>query len=311
MDPQAPNVPPPEPEEPVVPKTSPFKEISPVTIISVAIFILLALGAIVFLYYQNQQLKNMLANYQSQPTSSPTPAATADPTANWKTYTDSNGKYSFKYPQDYKINENKTVSGVDGVSSPAPNTVQIISSVVESTNGNFSITIMHKDTSSDLQAFVSANSSCTSVTPASGTAYKIDSINGLIFKNTPCGPNGSTLLYFVNNKIGYVITIESTIDDNTTELYSNQILSTFKFMPAVSTTPSTLNTIKSACIVLEGSSKAWDDIYKECDEGGATKTQLQTFCTTYGGKFEDNVDVCRHTTGPCGPTYTCSFSTNQ
>jgi hypothetical protein len=101
MDPQAPNVPPPEFKEPEIPKTPQVKENSPIATTSVAIFILLALGAIVFLYYQNQQLKNMLANYQSQPTASPTPTATADPTVNWKTYTDSG--FSFKYPSEMSI----------------------------------------------------------------------------------------------------------------------------------------------------------------------------------------------------------------
>jgi hypothetical protein len=98
MDPQAPNVPPVQPEAPVLPKIPQVKKSSPITIISVAIFIILALGAIIFLYYQNQQLKNMLANYQSQPTASPTPTATANPTANWKTYSDQKYGFSVKYP---------------------------------------------------------------------------------------------------------------------------------------------------------------------------------------------------------------------
>lgn len=41
---------------------------------SVAVFILLALGIVGFLYYQNQQLKNIIANYQNAtPIPSPTP----------------------------------------------------------------------------------------------------------------------------------------------------------------------------------------------------------------------------------------------
>lgn len=47
---------------------------------SVAIFILLALAVVGFLYYQNQQLKNLLASYQSQAT--PTPTATVSPAPN-------------------------------------------------------------------------------------------------------------------------------------------------------------------------------------------------------------------------------------
>ncbi|QQG41796.1 MAG: hypothetical protein HYV90_00585 [Candidatus Woesebacteria bacterium] len=81
-----------------------------VTVISMAVFVLLALGAVTFLYYQNQQLKKMLANYQT-PIGSPEPtakAATTDPTASWKTYTASDGSFLLKYPIDWSIpNEEK------------------------------------------------------------------------------------------------------------------------------------------------------------------------------------------------------------
>jgi hypothetical protein len=88
-------------EAPKIPQ--PEKNNHWISILAVAIFILLALGAIAFLYYQNQQLKNMLANYQSQATSPPIPAATADPTANWKTYTNTEYYYSLKYPNDWNL----------------------------------------------------------------------------------------------------------------------------------------------------------------------------------------------------------------
>jgi hypothetical protein len=85
------------------PKKEEVKSSHWITTLSVAIFILLALGAIAFLYYQNQQLKNMLANYQPQTTSPPIPVATADPTADWKTYTNTAYNYSFKYPNNWNL----------------------------------------------------------------------------------------------------------------------------------------------------------------------------------------------------------------
>lgn len=66
-----------------------------ITIAALAVFILLSLAAVAFLYYQNQQLKTMLASYQTAP--APTPSATSDATANWKTYTNSAENFSFKY----------------------------------------------------------------------------------------------------------------------------------------------------------------------------------------------------------------------
>lgn len=68
-----------------------------ITILSMAVFILLSLGAVAFLYYQNQQLKEMLAGYQT-PVVSPTPAATTDPTADWIVYNNSKYLYEFKCP---------------------------------------------------------------------------------------------------------------------------------------------------------------------------------------------------------------------
>jgi hypothetical protein len=65
-----------------------------------SVFLLLLLASTGYLYYQNQQLKRMLANYQT-PVASPTPTATANPTTNWKTYTNPDGTSSFKYPSDW------------------------------------------------------------------------------------------------------------------------------------------------------------------------------------------------------------------
>lgn len=68
---------------PATPTSTPAQEPkkgSPLAIIAVAIFTLLALAAVAFLYYQNQQLKGMLTNYQVQIT--PTPITTPTPNAN-------------------------------------------------------------------------------------------------------------------------------------------------------------------------------------------------------------------------------------
>lgn len=93
-----------EPQTPIVPADSPDSSQIPdsdpkiptdnhwITILSMAVFVLLSLAAVAFLYYQNQQLKTMLANYQV------TPSATPDVTANWRQIT---SKYwSLKAPTD-------------------------------------------------------------------------------------------------------------------------------------------------------------------------------------------------------------------
>jgi hypothetical protein len=70
MEPATPEVATPTSE---TPKTS--KDNHLITILSVAVFILFSLSAVAFLYFQNQKLKSMLANYQS-PIQSPTSAPT-------------------------------------------------------------------------------------------------------------------------------------------------------------------------------------------------------------------------------------------
>ena len=69
-----------------------------------AVFVLLSLAAVAFLYYQNQQLKTMLASYQQVQTT-PTPTATANPVANWKTYTNTKSEYSFQYPDGQNLKQ--------------------------------------------------------------------------------------------------------------------------------------------------------------------------------------------------------------
>lgn len=83
-------------------------------VIAMAMFVLVAFSALAFLYYQNQQLKQMLASYQA-PTFTPIPTPTSDPTANWKTYIDQKKLYSFKYPSDLipKIKTNGIISFTD------------------------------------------------------------------------------------------------------------------------------------------------------------------------------------------------------
>lgn len=108
MYPQEPNIPTVSAENPIPPPVP--KDNHWMTILSMAVFVLLSLGAVAFLYYQNQQLKGMLANYQTS-TASPTPVATPDPTANWKTHTDKSGQFSFKYPSNL-------VEFAGGVSGP-------------------------------------------------------------------------------------------------------------------------------------------------------------------------------------------------
>ncbi len=75
MDPQAPNVSTPLSETPEAAGSESAERVEKdnhwISILAMAIFIIFALGVVIFLYYQNQQLKNMLASREPQPTTSP------------------------------------------------------------------------------------------------------------------------------------------------------------------------------------------------------------------------------------------------
>jgi len=65
-----------------------------------AICLLIATCLAGLFYFQIQKLSKELSQYQIQP--SPTPTATPDPTADWKTYTNTVYRYSLKHPQNWK-----------------------------------------------------------------------------------------------------------------------------------------------------------------------------------------------------------------
>lgn len=93
-------------EIPQTPQT--LKESHWITILSMVVFILLSLGAVVFLYHQNQQLKKMLVNYQAIPT----PSTTTKPSTDQKLYTNEEYRFSFRMPNgigNYSLPEEKGV----------------------------------------------------------------------------------------------------------------------------------------------------------------------------------------------------------
>ncbi len=90
-----------------------------VTVISMAVFVLLSLSAVGFLYYQNQQLKKMLTNYNApvvsptpSPTSTSTPAFAINPKTGWKI--DSRiSDFTFEFPSDWIEQKDKSLQSDD------------------------------------------------------------------------------------------------------------------------------------------------------------------------------------------------------
>ncbi len=89
----------PQPQTPPVPPAPPTPQIKNSLVLIMSILLIIAVTIASLFYFQIQKLSKELSKYQIQP--SPTPTATPDETANWKTY--QNEKYGFevKYPLDF------------------------------------------------------------------------------------------------------------------------------------------------------------------------------------------------------------------
>lgn len=113
---------PPSTEVPVSPKPAADKPITIWLLVVLTIILLGTTGAFAYKYYElKQQVDNLqptptvppakVTTTSSSPTLSPQPAT--DPTANWKSYTNSTHNISFKYPPEWSlaVKPGQTVEG--------------------------------------------------------------------------------------------------------------------------------------------------------------------------------------------------------
>lgn len=232
MDPQEPIVSTPQSETPVPSNQVSNSPIHQLTILSMAIFVLLSLGAVVFLYYQNQQLKSMLVSYQT-PTVSPTSIATPDLTADWKTYTDPKKIFSVKYPDsDFKFNLDKNselyVSTTQSTNQTNTNAVWLDISNVLGMKGT------------SLKEYLKSPQYLN----AQQTPTKIAGMDGYkVLYATSIGADPSIAYKYegviLKNDTIYLISLTSW-NKNSLDSYSktfDQILSTFKFLEVPAASP--------------------------------------------------------------------------
>jgi hypothetical protein len=84
-------------------------------LILIICLLFVSLAASGFLFYQNLQLKKQISQLSVQPSPiplvSPSPAAEAE-TADWKTYTSNDQKFSFKVPKNLKVTQEERPIGI-------------------------------------------------------------------------------------------------------------------------------------------------------------------------------------------------------
>lgn len=228
---EAPSMPPPAVDQPPMPQAPPVsqevssppdapKKNSPVLVIALTIFLLaiLALGGY-YLYMNYLGGSNNNLNSTANPTIAPVaPTNNPDPTADWKTFSDQESRFTFKYPSNWKQSENSVVT----------NLTPTLPSYRDSGSDYYVISTEFIDTDFNSWMQRSGTSNFTSGILNGYQTHSSYDIPG----QTP----GYEVLFEANNKtvgLNLFPYDRSSPDPKIIETY-NQILSTFKFIEATS-----------------------------------------------------------------------------
>lgn len=189
--------------------------------------VLIAIPVLFFLFYNPAQNDEESESSQIVLTPAPTalPSPIIDITASWLVHTNRSGRYSFKYPPEYVLNENKITK--NGVLMPTANTVELIASP----SSLFTIQITHKSagTITSIETYVKDKSYCVAGFP--GLPMILAGTNALIYKDTSC--NNTNLSAIITYKDPYVYDFIITSERNKYDSFEsaiNQILQSFNFL---------------------------------------------------------------------------------
>ena len=151
----------------------------------------------------------------------PTPTTT-----NWQTYTSAEGKFSIAFPPDYTLYQNQ-VPSIDGVLAEVPNSMAL----QRLAEPGFVLSIIYRPTDGTLSAaeLAALDDTCVAGTPGQSLALGGQTFQTLLYKDTSCGPHGSTLIYVNSGAMGYRIAIEALAGYQSVVADVNPILDTLLF----------------------------------------------------------------------------------
>ena len=246
------NIPPVENNSPSVPPSPKTKsKLMPILLI-ILILVLLGVGGIYA--YKNFFVK------APEPTPVPTPEATLDPTADWKTYTSSINKYSIKIPKDWQSDDSKGVF----IYLPGDVTFTPLSEMdieIDSFRTKIAITAMTTEniryslnTQQQFEEWYDKTPATDVQKLAKVENTIIDGVRAVKFISTTLPgeatePFFSIVTWFIKDGKNYYIEFggdEEKVTNNI-NIY-NQILSTFKFTD-ISPTPTTTTSINKVKIL--------------------------------------------------------------
>lgn len=136
---------------------------------------------------------------------------------NWQAFLNPEEKFSFRYPPGYQV------------TSLSSNTVQLSSN----TTPHFVITIVSQVTqpTQTLDQLIQHNQPCTTVTVPTTVPSTINGqTQAQAYIDMPCGQNIKTVVYTLTNSRFYSITIETQAKYSEVKPYTDQVLSTLKFI---------------------------------------------------------------------------------
>lgn len=197
---------------PINPPTTPKK-----WLFILGALLMLVLGAVVALAYQNYQLKQQLAQTPEVTITEPIPVA--DPTANWVPYVDAQNAFHFKYPANFSI--------ADGILDTAEKSSTI---ELRSDTSSSYLIVWKMKTDQTLAEYV-ASSAEKSPAPVTNTALPSSMQWMGSYKNAPthyAAVAYNDSLYLV----GLVAVEDPTLFDEANSQFLDQILSTFEFTSA-------------------------------------------------------------------------------
>jgi len=147
----------------------------------------------------------------------PTPLASPEPTADWKTYTDPILKFSIQYPNDMTL-------------EIMNNDIYLSLVSFKNNNTQFSVYVRESNVENEVKLIRAQTEGHVVTTLVKNEAFQINGINGWLLEYTPQSGNINRSTLIIPNKTNvYVINAQSDVFD--------QILSTFKFIGQPIVTP--------------------------------------------------------------------------
>ena len=163
-----------------------------------------------------------------------------DTPANWPIYTSTAGRFSIRYPAAEALTENGIPSPYGWV-DPVSNTVAIRINAPDPLI--LSITYKPIQANTSLAAFVAQDDPCVATSrgdPTQGEPLKIDGQAALLFRDTPCGPNGSAVIYTQHGALGYRLAIPFVVPYDFVEGWVTPVLDTIHWLDSSSAAPAPL-----------------------------------------------------------------------